>query len=138
MTIALRRALCAASLAVSAALPALPAAAADLIMFEEAGCFWCERWNEEVGDAYPLTAEGRRAPLMRRDIHDGPPEGVALAIRPGFTPTFVLVDKGVEIGRIEGYPGEDFFWPMLNALLERLPAEEAAAAQPGGADRTDG
>lgn len=102
--------------------PAAPARAAELIMFEEHGCMWCARWNAEVGDAYHLTAEGRRAPLVRRDIHDGPPAGVALAIRPSFTPTFVLVDKGREVGRIEGYPGEDFFWPMLNALLARLPA----------------
>lgn len=127
---ALRRALGAAALALCAACAgaltgAAPARAAELIMFEEPGCVWCERWNEEVGDAYPLTEEGRRAPLLRRDIHDGPPEGVALTMRPGFTPTFVLVEEGAEIGRIEGYPGEDFFWPMLNALLDRLPKEGA-------------
>ena len=34
-----------------------------------------------------------------------------------FTPTFVLVDDGREIGRIEGYPGEDFFWGLLERLL---------------------
>lgn len=111
-----------AALAALLLLAASPSRAAELIMFEEHGCMWCERWNEEVGDAYPLTREGRRAPLVRRDIHDGPPEGVTLAMRPGFTPTFVLVENGAEVGRIEGYPGEDFFWPMLNALLARLPA----------------
>ncbi|MGG7568450.1 hypothetical protein ACQ5SO_20035 [Rhodovulum sp. DZ06] len=117
------RAAAAALMAASAlASAAAPARAAELIMFEEHGCMWCARWNEEVGDAYHLTAEGRRAPLVRRDIHDGPPEGVTLSIRPGFTPTFVLVENGLEVGRIEGYPGEDFFWPMLNALLARLPA----------------
>ena len=67
-------------------------------------------------------------------MHDGPPEGVRLGLRPSFTPTFVLVEDGKEIGRIEGYPGEDFFWPMLGALLDRLPARKAEAATP----RTDG
>jgi hypothetical protein len=109
------------------ALGATGVRAADLIMFEELGCAWCARWNAEIGDAYHLTEEGRRAPLIRRDIGDGPPEGVTLRMRPGFTPTFVLVEKGVEIGRIEGYPGEDFFWPMLDALLDRLPPATAPA-----------
>ncbi len=109
------------------ALVAPAVSAADLIMFEEPGCGWCARWNAEVGDAYHLTDEGRRAPLLRRFIGDGAPEGVTLRMRPGFTPTFVLVDRGVEIGRIEGYPGEDFFWPMLNALLDRLPPDAAPA-----------
>jgi hypothetical protein len=34
-----------------------------------------------------------------------------------FTPTFVLVEDGTEAGRIEGYPGEDFFWPLLAKLI---------------------
>jgi hypothetical protein len=40
-----------------------------------------------------------------------------------FTPTFVLVDEGREIGRIEGYPGEDFFWGLLERLLQTPPAQ---------------
>jgi hypothetical protein len=29
----------------------------------------------------------------------------------------VLVENGAEIGRIEGYPGEDFFWGLLKQML---------------------
>jgi hypothetical protein len=47
------------------------------------------------------------------------PEGVTLASRPRFTPTFIVVQDGAEIGRIEGYPGEDFFWGLLGRILER-------------------
>ena len=36
---------------------------------------------------------------------------------PVFTPTFVLVREGRELARIEGYPGEDFFWGLLAAML---------------------
>jgi len=36
-----------------------------------------------------------------------------------FTPTFILVDDGREVGRIEGYPGEDFFWGLLGMMFER-------------------
>ena len=96
--------------------------AADLVMVEEAGCHWCERWNEEIGVIYDKTEEGRRAPLRRVDIHALPGE-LAFASRPQYTPTFILFEDGAEIGRIEGYPGEDFFWPLLARLIERLPKD---------------
>jgi hypothetical protein len=37
-----------------------------------------------------------------------------------FSPTFVLVEQGREIGRITGYPGADFFWGMLAELIQKL------------------
>lgn len=95
--------------------------AAELLMFEENGCQWCERWNAEIGPIYPKTAEGKQAPLRRVDIHGTYPREIALSSRPQFTPTFVLVEGGREIGRIEGYPGEDFFWGLLGRILSKLP-----------------
>src|ERR1035437_9590844 len=38
------------------------------------------------------------------------------------TPLFVLVDRGREIGRIRGYPGEDHFWGQLGVLMKKLDA----------------
>lgn len=97
-----------------------PASAAELVMVEEAGCPWCARWNAEVGPAYPKTEEGRRAPLRRVDLHALPGD-IAFATPPRFTPTFVLVEAGREVGRIEGYPGDEFFWALLARLLGSLP-----------------
>lgn len=98
-----------------------PARAAELLMFELEGCAWCQAWHREIGPIYPKTAEAQRAPLKRLDLFaDRPPEYAAIAgVR--FTPTFVLVHDGREIGRIEGYPGEDFFWALLGDLLDQLP-----------------
>ena len=101
--------------------------AAELLMFEEDWCAWCEQWNAEIGPIYPLSTEGKRAPLRRIDIHGTYPAGIALDSRPQFTPTFVLVEDGREIGRIEGYPGEDFFWGLLSRIMKKLPK---AAADP--------
>lgn len=101
------------------------AGAAELVMIEEPGCHWCARWNEEIGVVYHKTEEGRAAPLRRVEINNLPSD-VTFASAPRYTPTFVLVDDGVEIGRIEGHPGDDFFWPLLNRLLERLPPATAA------------
>ncbi|MCG8491114.1 MAG: hypothetical protein MI743_05840 [Sneathiellales bacterium] len=97
--------------------------AAELLMFEEEGCSWCEKWNEEIGPIYPKTAEGKRAPLRRLDIHDPIPDYIENTAIVHYTPTFVLVDKGKEIGRITGYPGEENFWWFLEQLVAKLPKE---------------
>jgi hypothetical protein len=95
-----------------------PALATDwsLVMVEQAGCTYCARWDRDVAPEYPLTPEGRAAPLRRVDLRDLP-DDLSFASRPVYTPTFVLFENGEEIGRIEGYPGEDFFWGLLGRLL---------------------
>jgi len=112
------------------ALIAAPVAAQDvrLLMADEPGCVWCARWTSELGDIYPKTPEGRAAPLIRRDIHDPLPEGVTLARNLQYTPTFVLLVDGKETGRIEGYPGEDFFWGLLGMMIEQadIPLDEGS------------
>lgn len=102
---------------------ALPAAAAELVMFEEVGCSWCEEWREVIGPIYPKTAEAARAPLRIVELSDPLPDGLHLKAPVVFTPTFVLVQDGQEVGRIEGYPGEDFFWGLLGQLLTKLPED---------------
>ncbi|MCS6878171.1 MAG: transcriptional regulator [Geminicoccaceae bacterium] len=113
---------------VALALAARGADAAELVLFEARGCPWCARFDAEIGPVYAATAEGRRAPLRRIEHTPDPPEGIVLAGPIRYTPTFVLVEGGREVGRIQGYPGADFFWGLLNALLERLPAPRAAGS----------
>lgn len=91
----------------------------ELLMVEQPGCLYCARWHAEVGPEYPITDEGRAAPLRPVQLRAPLPEGVTLVSPPVFTPTFVLLKDGVEVGRIEGYPGEDFFWPLLAQLIAR-------------------
>ncbi len=99
---------------------ASPAWAAQLIMVEQDACEWCEVWDEEVGVVYDKTPEGRAAPLRRVDIHDPLPTDLQFITGLVYTPTFVLVEGGKELGRIRGYPGEDFFWGMLQELIQKL------------------
>jgi hypothetical protein len=114
----------AAGLLLAAATPAARAApAAELLMFESPACAYCRQWHEEVGVIYAKTPEGRAAPLRRIDIHDPAPEVRAMAREIVYTPTFVLRVEGAEVGRIPGYPGEDFFWPMLGNLLDEAGLE---------------
>ena len=93
------------------------ASAADLVMVEQAGCHWCAKWNTEIAHIYPKTAEGARAPLRRVDLRALPGD-ISFTSPPVFTPTFVLVDEGRELGRIEGYAGDEFFWFLLGRLLD--------------------
>jgi len=101
--------------------------AMELIMFEQDSCEWCEVWNEEIAPVYPKTTEGKAAPLRRVDIFDPRPKDLKALKSPQFTPTFVLYDNGKEVGRIRGYPGEDFFWGMLAQLIEKRQKAATAA-----------
>lgn len=89
----------------------------NLVMVDQAGCIYCQRWDAEIAPAYPKTAEGQFAPLIRVDLRQGSPDGIRFDRRVMFTPTFILVENGKELARLEGYPGEDFFWPLLARLL---------------------
>ena len=126
------------SLGVAAVITALatssPASAAQLIMFEQDHCPWCERWHAEIGSVYAKTPEGKRAPIRAVDIHARLPADLA-HLKPGrFTPTFVLLsEEGAEVDRIRGYPGDEFFWGLLTAMLDKLPAEVHNDAAEGAA-----
>ncbi|MDX1821773.1 MAG: thioredoxin family protein [Paracoccaceae bacterium] len=97
---------------------ALPAMAAELVMIDREGCAYCLAWKKEIGPAYPNTDLGQFAPLRVVNIRDGAPDGVTFARPVLFTPTFILIENGTELARIEGYPGEDFFWGLLEKMLK--------------------
>lgn len=97
-------------------------AAPQLVMFESANCEWCAAWDREVGVIYRKTAEGRLAPLRRVDLHGPRPADLQSIGTVVYTPTFVLLVEGKEVGRITGYPGDDHFWGLLDGLLRRIEA----------------
>lgn len=92
-------------------------ASPQLVMVEEDGCMWCARWNNEISETYPKTPEGKIAPLRRIDIRATRPDDLTFQRGLFFTPTFILIVDGKEVSRLEGYPGEDFFWGLLGEML---------------------
>ncbi len=98
--------------------------AAKLIMVEQEYCEYCEAWNADVGGIYNKTEEGKKAPLRRVDINETLPDDLSFITGLVFTPTFVLVEDGKEIGRLVGYAGESFFWGLLQKLIKKLPVEK--------------
>lgn len=114
------------------------AKAAELVMFRQDLCEWCAMWEEEIGGFYAKTDEGKRAPLRRVDIHQQRPADLA-ALKPViYTPTFVVMHDGAERGRILGYPGADFFWSLLNQILEKLPEDAPASVAKNQARTSSG
>lgn len=114
---AVHRVLIAAALLLFAFGFAAPAGAAELVMFRRAGCPYCAAFDRAIGPIYPKTDIGKRLPMRQVDLDRGPDGKVTLVSPVRFTPTFVLVESGRELGRLEGYPGEDFFWGLLERLL---------------------
>jgi hypothetical protein len=94
--------------------------AAELVMFRQSGCSWCEAFDRDIGTIYNKTDESLRAPLRRVDITHALPPDLSFIAMERLTPLFVLVDRGHEIGRIRGYGGPEVFWTQLFMLMEKL------------------
>lgn len=96
------------------------ARASELVMFERKSCIWCQRWDRDVGATYDKTQESKLLPLRRVDLDRRSTSDILLAGPVLFTPTFVIVDNGREIGRITGYMSEDSFWGLLGTYADKL------------------
>lgn len=104
-------------LAIMIVLMPLPAAAAELLMFDAKGCYWCDRWKSEVGSYYHGTREGRAAPLRQVSLDRSLPRDLSWIRGVRASPTFVLVHRGREVGRIVGYNGEKQFWMRMDGMM---------------------
>ncbi|CCQ73764.1 hypothetical protein [Magnetospira sp. QH-2] len=98
-----------------------PVQAAQLLMFHEEGCPWCQAWEHQIGTIYDKTDEAKVLPLTRLDVHEDLPADLELKSPVNFTPTFVVIQDNKEVGRIPGYPGDEFFWFLLAELIEKIP-----------------
>lgn len=107
------------TLALAAAFPAnaLAPRGRALLMVEAPRCPFCAAFRREVLPGYAAHPLGKAAPLTAVPI-DGPwPDGLALAAAPYASPTFILLDNRMEVGRFEGYDSPGTFWRALGALL---------------------
>jgi thioredoxin-related protein len=94
--------------------------AAELVMIDSAACGYCQRFNRDIALTYASTSLGKRAPLRPVSVWNKWPQDLS-AVKPvRFTPVFILVDDGKEIGRMYGYKGKEDFWGRLEVLLSYL------------------
>jgi hypothetical protein len=85
-----------------------------LLMIGDPGCPYCARFEREVAPGYTASDDGKLAPLVRRFRTDA---DVAFLRRIVYSPTFVMLVRGKEVGRIVGYAGPDLFWMQVAGLL---------------------
>lgn len=109
-------------------LAAPPASKLGLVMIEKDDCSYCKLWDKEVGRYYPSTPAGRYAPLVKLDIDSSTAQRFQRVV---YTPTFILVrSNGKEVGRIIGYPGNEYFWLELEKLLGKAGISSGAKEPP--------
>jgi hypothetical protein len=116
--IALRRLMTLAVLTI-ASIASTAASAAELVMFDGKWCGRCKQFLSEVAPVYHTTPPGKAMPLRVVDVKQTKPWFRISAPIEG-TPTFVLVDHGVERGRIVGYTSREEFLQQAYTLMGNL------------------
>ena len=81
-----------------------------LVMVTSPSCPWCDAFEEEVGHIYGQTPESVQFPLHRIDYFTKFTASLSGIKSADVTPTFIVIRGYEEIGRIEGYPGDEMFW----------------------------
>jgi thioredoxin-related protein len=94
-----------------------PAAAAELVYVELKSCVYCMRFNRQMARAYRTSEIGRQIPLRPVNLNRRWPADLKNVDRPPYTPVFILVEDGREIGRFNGYTGPSQFNRELKRLL---------------------
>jgi hypothetical protein len=100
-----------------------------LIMVDDPACHFCRKFDAEVGRGYPKTGYAAVAPLTRIRRKSAELRAYNPVI---YTPTFLLVRRGEELGRITGYPGAEFFYSELDELLLKIGVAPGAARTANG------
>jgi hypothetical protein len=85
----------------------------ELLFVDKAGCPWCVRFERETMVSYMASDIGRDIPLRRASLDDGQPRAVTLSEPVRFTPTFIILKDGAEVGRLIGYRDNATFFGLL-------------------------
>ncbi len=90
----------------------------QLVMFTSEDCPVCQAWEKEIGSIYKKSQYQVELPLKRVDFFGLASDWISVKEPISGTPTFVVIKKGEEVGRILGYSGAEMFWWELSSFLE--------------------
>ena len=96
------------------------AGAAELVMVDMRACPYCAKFRSEVAPTYETTEVGKIAPLRTVSALKKWPDDLAQVQPAPYTPVFILVENGQEVGRFAGYTSAADFWSQLKPLIARL------------------
>ena len=90
-----------------------------LLYFYSDTCAYCKAWENEIADIYPKTEFEDEFKLSFIDFfsdNDLEKYGISKIVK--VTPTFIFVKDKTEVGRIEGYNGQELFWWQVDDVIK--------------------
>lgn len=91
------------------------------LFFTDNSCPYCKWWEKDISKVYPKTEFSKIFKLIRISYNRKfDYQSLGLKAPVSGVPTFVLVFKGNEIGRIQGYNGPEMFWWQVEDIVESL------------------
>ncbi len=90
----------------------------ELVVFETQSCIYCDLFRRDVLPDYLRSQRGRNLPIKFVDAERATQRRAQLRAPLTHVPTFVLIRRGREVGRISGYTGPGLFFPLINALVK--------------------
>ena len=90
-----------------------------LLYFYSDTCAYCKAWENEIANIYLKTEFEDEFKLRFIDFFSNvnlEKYGVSKIVK--VTPTFIFVKDKIEVGRIEGYNGQELFWWQVDEIVE--------------------
>ena len=88
-----------------------------ILMFNSEFCMFCSAWERDIGTLFEKSDYAGYFELTRHHISQQDQINFSLNSPVIGTPTFIIVGKNREIGRISGYSGSEMFWWQLSEFL---------------------
>ena len=90
-----------------------------LLYFYSNTCAYCKAWENEIANIYLKTEFEDQFKLSFIDFSsnaDFEKYGISKIVK--VTPTFIFVEDKTEVGRIEGYNGQELFWWQVDEIIK--------------------
>ena len=90
-----------------------------LLYFYSDTCAYCKAWENEIANIYLKTEFEDEFQLSFIDFFsnvDLEKYGISKIVK--VTPTFIFVKDKAEVGRIEGYNGQELFWWQVDDIIK--------------------
>ena len=92
-----------------------------LLYFYSDTCAYCKAWENEIANIYLKTEFEDQFKLSFIDFSsnaDFEKYGISKIVK--VTPTFIFVEDKTEVGRIEGYNGQELFWWQVDEIIKSI------------------
>ena len=93
----------------------------ELVVMEAPGCIYCTVFRRDVLPAYLASAQAKDVPIRFLDVNDEQVASLGLDQPVNIVPTFVILKRNKEVGRVPGYVGPEAFFHSINFLISTAP-----------------